>query len=146
MVKPLSGSELADEIRKSDLYLTASINEPSGNHHIEGAQCGLPLLYINSGGIPEYCDGFGLMFDENNFEEKLNEIHSKYSEYKDAIQNYPHNSDKMSLEYLNLFKSLVDDKANIVINRKTPNIINIVEKFIYIVARSIKKYIKKDRF
>jgi hypothetical protein len=146
LVKPLSGSELADEIRKSDLYLTASINEPSGNHHIEGAQCGLPLLYINSGGIPEYCDGFGLMFDENNFEEKLNEIHSKYSEYKDAIQNYPHNSDKMSLEYLNLFKSLVDDKANIVINRKTPNIINIVEKFIYIVSRSIKKYIKKDRF
>ena len=52
----------------------------------------------------------------------------------------------MSLEYLNLFKSLVDDKANIVINRKTPNIINIVEKFIYIVSRSIKKYIKKDRF
>ena len=25
-------------------------------------------MYINSGGIPEYCEGFGVEFDEINFE------------------------------------------------------------------------------
>ena len=36
IVKPLAGLELAEEI-KNHLYVTASVNEPSGNHHIEAA-------------------------------------------------------------------------------------------------------------
>ena len=34
LIQPLSGKELADEIKKNHIYVTASINEPSGNHHI----------------------------------------------------------------------------------------------------------------
>ena len=52
VIAPLSGLDLANKIKENHVYLTASLNEPSGNHHIEAAQCGLPLLYINSGGIP----------------------------------------------------------------------------------------------
>ena len=37
---PISGLNLAEELKKHDIYITASINEPSGNHHIEAAQCG----------------------------------------------------------------------------------------------------------
>ena len=59
VVSPISGKDLANEIKKNNLYLTGSINEPSGNHHIEGAQCGLPLLYLESGGTIEYCEGYG---------------------------------------------------------------------------------------
>ena len=39
---------------------------PSGNHHIEGALCGLPLMYLNSGGTPEYCKDFGLEYSIEN--------------------------------------------------------------------------------
>ena len=48
----MSGHELADTIKGNHLYLTASINEPSGNHHIEALQCGLPILYLESGAPP----------------------------------------------------------------------------------------------
>ena len=48
-IKPLSGANLANELKKNHIYVTGSLNEPSGNHHIEAAQCGLPLLYIRSG-------------------------------------------------------------------------------------------------
>ena len=58
LIDPLSGRELANELKKNHIYLTASINEPSGNHHIEASQCGLPVLYLKSGGIPEYCKRF----------------------------------------------------------------------------------------
>ena len=51
VIAPLSGLDLANKIKENHVYLTASLNEPSGNHHIEVAQRGLPLLYINSGGI-----------------------------------------------------------------------------------------------
>ena len=58
----IDGKKLAKAIKENHLYLTASINEPSGNHHIESSQCGLPLLFINSGGIPEYAELFGVKF------------------------------------------------------------------------------------
>ena len=73
VIEPLSGKPLADKIKENYIYLTASINEPSGNHHIEAAQCGLPILFIDSGGIPEYCEGFGVKFSLENFEQKLDE-------------------------------------------------------------------------
>lgn len=107
VLKPLAGIELATEIKKHHIYVTASINEPSGNHHIEAAQCGLPILYKDSGGIPEYCTGFGVKFD-NNFEEKLEEIVNNYDDIKKVMINYPFNADKMCEEYLMLFNSLVE--------------------------------------
>lgn len=112
LVRPLHGHKLAEELKKNHIYITGSINEPSGNHHIEAAQCGLPILYRNSGGIPEYCDGFGLSFD-NNFESVLEKIISQYNAYQDNMKNYPFNSDKMCKDFLNLFERLILNKKKI---------------------------------
>lgn len=105
-IRPLSGIKLGNELRKYDIYLTGSLNEPSGNHHIEGAQCGLPLLYIESGALPEYCDGYGLSFNIQNFEEKLNEMIENFDLYLNKIKDYPYNSEQMCKEYLNVFEKV----------------------------------------
>lgn len=109
LIEPLAGLDLASEIKKHHIYVTGSVNEPSGNHHIEAAQCGLPILYIKSGGIPEYCEGFGLGF-LNDFEEKLEEIIMDYDKYKINLKNYPFNSEIMCAEYLALFQKLLTNK------------------------------------
>lgn len=102
---PLSGTDLANELKRNNFYLTASKNEPSGNHHIEAAQCGLPILYYESGGIPEYCKDYGVSFN-NDFESKLNLIIEKYSIYKENLKSYPYNSNKMCKEFLDIFLNL----------------------------------------
>jgi len=107
---PLEGVDLAKELKNHHLYLTASLNEPSGNHHIEAAQCGLPILFINSGGIPEYCEGFGLGFEEENFNDKLKEITKDYDFYKNQMKNYKFNAEKMSCEFINLFELLLSKR------------------------------------
>lgn len=113
VLQPLSGLNLAKEIKKNDMYLTGSINEPSGNHHIEAAQCGLPLLYINSGGIPEYCDGFGTMFnDQRDFEDKLSEAIKSYETISQNIRDYPYSAEIMSEDFLNLFNKMVENKKD----------------------------------
>lgn len=109
---PLSGKALANEIKKNHIYLTASINEPSGNHHIEAAQCGLPILYLNSGGIPEYCNGYGVSF-ENNFEESLNQIIDNYSIYKENLEDYPFSAKAMCDEFLEKFINVKKEKLQI---------------------------------
>ena len=73
------------------------------------AQCGLPLMYLDSGGMPEYCDGYGLSFYDD-FEIKLNEMINNYAKYKSKMPNYPHNSNKMCEEYYSLFTSLIKNK------------------------------------
>ena len=117
VVKPLSGKRLSDKIKENHIYVTGSINEPSGNHHIEGAQCGLPLLYLDSGGTPEYCEGFGLKYETQNFQLKLKEIVDKYDYYENNMINYPFNANKMCSEYLELFEKIIKDKKNIIDSR-----------------------------
>ncbi len=141
-IKPLAGESLAKEIKKNHMYLTASINEPSGNHHIEGAQCGLPLLYINSGGTPEYCSDFGIQFEENNFEIKLNEMITDYAHNIKKMKKYPHNSEIMCTNYLELFEKIYKEKEIVINNREATQKVNFLDGFIFNLSRRANKYLK----
>jgi len=90
-VAPMDGESLVAELRSHHIYITASINEPGGNHQNEGAFCGLPLLYRNSGSMPEYCNGFGVMFEgPDDFEDALQTMINEYGTWQDRIVRYPH--------------------------------------------------------
>ena len=117
-IKPLSGKELAKELSNHHVYLTASINEPAGMHHIEGALSGLPLIYRKSGALPEYCKDYGLQFINDDFIEKINLMRKDYSKFKKILQKYPHTAEKMSSKYILLFKDLLKDKDKIIQSRK----------------------------
>lgn len=136
-IEPTSGNTLSNEIKKNHIYLTASINEPSGNHHIEGAQCGLPLLYLESGGTPEYAKGYGVSFEPNNFEEKLNYLIDNYDTYYEKVKLYPNNSDLMCQEYESLFNNLISNKSTLLRDRDYSKKKNIIEKFFYLAIRKI---------
>jgi hypothetical protein len=107
-VEPLDGPALADELRGHHAYVTASINEPAGMHHIEGAMCGLPLLYRRSGALPEYCDGFGEGFDgPQDFVPALDRMTAAYAEHRSRLAAYPHTAERMCEGYLALFADLL---------------------------------------
>ena len=71
----------------------------------------MPILYIKSGGIPEFCNNFGLSF-EQDFEEKLNKIIENYDIYQNKMHSYPYNAEKMCNEYEDLFYDLIGRKGN----------------------------------
>ena len=105
---PLNGDALADELRASHVYITASINEPAGLHHIEGALCGLPILYRRSGGLAEYCDGFGISFDgPDDVEAALETMLSDYDRWRRALARYERHEGRMCRDYLELFDGLL---------------------------------------
>ena len=116
-VLPMSGINLAKEISSHHGYVTASINEPGGNHQNEGALCGLPLLYRDSGCMPEYCSGYGLSFNESNIEVKLIEFYEKYNSLVKVMPSYPHTSSTMVKEYVDHFEYLLRSRDKIVSQR-----------------------------
>ena len=130
---------MPEELRNHHIYVTASINEPSGNHHIEAAQCGLPILYLNSGGIPEYCDGYGVSFT-NDFEEKLILIISEYEAYKTKMKDYPFNSEKMCEDFLDLFNDLVNDKSTDQLKRLN------LSSYLFLLKNKLLKLLRRDIF
>jgi len=105
-VAPLTGEALADELRSHHGYITASINEPGGNHQNEGALCGLPLLYRESGCLPEYCAGFGVPFSLETFETALHRLMSDYNELAGRMGAYPHTAERMTANWLDLVETL----------------------------------------
>jgi glycosyltransferase involved in cell wall biosynthesis len=118
-VPPLSGPELAAELSSHHAYLTGSMNEPGGMHHVEGALCGLPIIYRSSGALPEYCDGFGIEFvGPDDLPAALERMMAEYDRWWAALEEYPHTSERMCREYIELFERLVSERDEIVARRR----------------------------
>jgi glycosyltransferase involved in cell wall biosynthesis len=64
MLPPVDSQRMSDLFRQHDIYLTASKNDPCSNSLIEALTCGLPALYLRSGGHPEIVKEAGLGFDD----------------------------------------------------------------------------------
>ena len=110
VISPLHGDLLADELRKNHVYLTATRNEPAGMHHIEGMMCGLPVLYINSGALPEYCSPFGIEFTLIDFEKKLLEMREQYEGLRRKVQGCSYIASDMARKYFDIFEKLIEKR------------------------------------
>jgi hypothetical protein len=116
---PQDGPPLAAAVADHHAYLTASISEPSGNHHIEGALTGMPILYRRSGGLPEYCAPYGIGFDgPGDFPQALDAFMKAYPVLKPKLADYPHSSTRMAAQFLELFDRLALQAPQIAARRR----------------------------
>ncbi len=58
-LEPVDSHRLAKLFRKHDIYITASQDDPCSNSVIEAMTCGLPVLFLKSGGHPELVGSAG---------------------------------------------------------------------------------------
>jgi glycosyltransferase involved in cell wall biosynthesis len=63
MLPAVDSYHLAELLREHDIYITASKNDPCSNSLIEALSCGLPVLYLQSGGHPEIVKQAGAGFE-----------------------------------------------------------------------------------
>lgn len=145
LVKPKHGYELGQELSKHDIYLTASINEPGGNHQIEGINCGLPVMYLNNAALAETCRGYGEEFyDFVSFKEKLLFLKKDYEKYYIKCQKYPFNSTYCCNQYYSLFVKLNTNKT-ILTDQNDKKEYNIIDKYIFNYLKYKIKFIAKLR-
>jgi glycosyltransferase involved in cell wall biosynthesis len=64
VVGPLASRPLADLLRAHDVYIATSRDDPCSNALLEALACGLPAVYLRSGGHPELVGGAGIAFDD----------------------------------------------------------------------------------
>jgi glycosyltransferase involved in cell wall biosynthesis len=109
IIQPLHGKELGNELRKHDVYVTASRWEPCGMHHIEGAASGMPVIYHrDGGGIVEGCINHGISF--SNVEELPEKIEQTFQDYNNLISKIDYNFlsfERCLKSYLELIDSMI---------------------------------------
>ena len=103
----INSQELSSELRSSDIFVTASGNDPCSNSLIEAISCGLPCLALDSGGHPEIIHetNGGLTFKGiHDFDEKMNEIASNYDSYSSNIK--PFDIKEKAQKYIDFMKKI----------------------------------------
>ena len=105
---PLKSEDLAEKLRQSDIFITASQNDPCSNSLIEALSCGLTCAALNSGGHPEIVKNNRLLFENEldffNFLEDFNcwTTSGRLTELKTTIDKPKDVAEK----YLNFFKKI----------------------------------------
>lgn len=65
-VGPVGSEDVADLLRRHDVYIAASYDDPCSNALLEALACGLPAVFRASGGHPELVGEAGLPFTKDD--------------------------------------------------------------------------------
>ncbi|HEX4747001.1 MAG TPA: glycosyltransferase, partial [Gaiellaceae bacterium] len=81
---------LAAELRRSDVYLAPSVNDPCSNALLEALASGLPAVFRASGGHPELVGDAGIPFSRiEEVPEALDRLVAELDERRAAISVAP---------------------------------------------------------
>ncbi len=86
MIPAVDSYRMAELFRTHDIYLTASRNDPCSNSLIEALNCGLPAVYLWSGGHPEIVKHAGAGFEAvEQIPDLLDRLFTEYEKYQSLI-------------------------------------------------------------
>ncbi len=86
MIPAVNSYRMAALFREHDVYVTASKNDPCSNSLIEALTCGLPAVYLQSGGHPEIVKQAGAGFEAaEQIPELLRQITDQYEVFQSRI-------------------------------------------------------------
>jgi len=86
---PRPSEQLAEELRKNDIYISATRYDAYPNSIVEALACGLPVVAIKNGGNPEIISaGGGELFDgEKNILNIIDKVAGNYEHYQKQIKH-----------------------------------------------------------
>jgi glycosyltransferase involved in cell wall biosynthesis len=107
LIGPVKGHRLASLLRQCHAYVTASLWEPGGMHFIEGAQCGLPVLFHeDGGGIVEVAERFGIGFRDDLFM-AVNAMRAGHGDLRRRVLEHGPSGERMCAAYRSVIQQLL---------------------------------------
>ena len=86
-VPPVGSERLGEILRAHDVYITASRHDPCSNALLEALSCGLPALYLDSGGHGELVGNGGVPFtDRAEMPRQLDRLVDEYESRQSRIR------------------------------------------------------------
>lgn len=137
-IGPLTSWQLAEELRKHDIYITASLDDPCSNSLIEALHCGLPAVVRESGGHREIVGDSGIMFDgKEDVCSALDTVAHNYVDFVSRIK--PPQLKEIGKRYYAFFQSIVKDICN---GTYTPKKLSLIEAESMALRLKFSKYFR----
>jgi len=109
---PVQGPELGALLRRCHAYLTASRWDPGPMHPIEGAQCGLPVVYHeDSGGTVELARRYGVPF-RDDVRSAILETRERYEELRSSVLRHAPSGDQMCVDYGRVLNRMLAERPS----------------------------------
>lgn len=109
VIGPLNEHELAVELPKYDVYVTASEAEAGANHVLEAIASGLPVIFsVKGGSIPEYCAGMGIQFDGtlDDISRAVHYLRLDFKKIKKRLIAYDETIDDVAQRYVQVIEGV----------------------------------------
>jgi glycosyltransferase involved in cell wall biosynthesis len=85
-VPPVPSHELAELLRRHDVFITATEHDAYSNALVEALSCGLPAVFLDSGGSREAVKGAGFGYsDRDEIPDLLDRLRDEYEERQASI-------------------------------------------------------------
>lgn len=111
MMGTLGRDELPKMMRAVDIFLNLSLNDPCPNVVIEALASGLPVVYIQSGGVPELVQSAGMaLTDVDTLAECVQQVmqhHQSYAQQARQLALGRYTFDKVFPAYLDVIRQSV---------------------------------------
>jgi len=110
-IHPLKSEDLAKELKRSDVYITASKKDPCSNSLIEAMHCGLPAIGLRDGGHPEIIRRGGELFNiPEEIPSLLKKIIENYKKYRGRIDLPP--MEEVGKKYYQFMQQIYEEYKN----------------------------------
>lgn len=110
-IERVATEKLPELLKRHDIYVTASQNDPCSNSLIEALSCGLPAVALRDGGHPELVRGGGELFNEKiDIIEKIEKVASNYQYYQSKIPGF--SIKKIARSYYKFAQKIYGDIQN----------------------------------
>ena len=78
---------MAEKLKNSDIFITATQNDTCSNSLLEGLSCGLPIIGLKSGGTPELINKGGEVYsDRTELISLIDKVSDNIDDYRKNIQ------------------------------------------------------------
>lgn len=103
VIDAVPSEKLAQILREHDIYIAPSQDDPCSNALIEALSCGLPAVFLNSGGHPELVKEAGEAFNSTeDLLSAISKVSEGYVQYQQKIRVSP--LSRVVEEYLKVFQ------------------------------------------
>ena len=107
-INPVPSERVAKILKKHDIFIAASRNDPCSNSLIEALSCGLPAVVLNDGGHPELLKEGGELFNgKADVIEKIEKVVKDYHYYQSKIPEF--SIEKVAHDYYEFAQEIYDD-------------------------------------
>jgi glycosyltransferase involved in cell wall biosynthesis len=104
--KPCNHKKLGNMLRSCHGFIQMAQHETCSNALLEAINCGLPVIYLDSGSNKEIAENYGVKY-VGDPRSSINKLQENYEQYSKKVRFNPYSIEHSAIAYVDIFRKLM---------------------------------------